>query len=205
MEPTRGTDRPVAAEAAGAVYQPTARRFHWWTVAFIVVQIPLGFYMVWRGEVTKFDALTGRLYDAHKLIGFLLLLLVAARLVWRLRNGAPPDEPTLAWYERAGAHATHWGLYVLLLAVPLLGWIGVSLYGARSILGLVALPPLTGVDRAASATVFLVHKWAAIAMLALLAAHVGAAVVWHTLVKRDGVLARMLPGRRGRGDGGSVA
>lgn len=191
MEP-RSKSGQAAAEPL--VYAPTARRFHWWTVALIAVQVPLGFYMVWRGAATGFDALTGRLYDVHKLLGFLLIWLVLARLVWRLRNGAPPDEPTLAWYERAAAHATHWGLYALLLVLPLLGWYGVSLYGARSIFGLFSLPPLAGVDQPASETVFLIHKWAAILMLALVAAHVGAAVVVHHLMRGDGVLRRMLPG-----------
>lgn len=176
------------------VYAPAARRYHWWTAALIAVQVPLGFYMVWRGAATGFDALTGRLYDLHKLLGFLLIFLVIARLAWRLRNGAPADEPTLAWYERAAAHATHWGLYALLLVIPLLGWYGVSLYGARSIFGLFSLPPLAGVDQKASEAVLLVHKWAAILMLALLAAHVGAAVVVHHLLRGDGVLRRMLPG-----------
>jgi cytochrome b561 len=190
---------PAASESPDTghgdlVYAPAARRFHWWTAAFIAVQVPLGFYMVWRGAATGFDAMTGRLYDAHKLIGFALLLLVVARLAWRLRNGAPPDEPSLAWYERLAAHVTHWSLYALLVLVPLLGWLGVSLYGARSIFGLFSLPSLAGVDQPASEWVFLAHKWAAILMLAALAAHIGAAVVVHHVIRGDGVLRRMLPG-----------
>ena len=80
--------RSAAEPATELVYAPTARRFHWWTVAFVAVLAPLGLYMVQRGITTKFDALTGRLYDLHKLMGFLLLLLVVARLVWRACGGA---------------------------------------------------------------------------------------------------------------------
>lgn len=190
MDRQRSAARP---DAGDLVYSPTARRFHWLTVAFVAVMIPLGLYMVWRGGVTQFDALTGRLYDVHKLLGFLLLLLVLARLVYRLRNGAPPDEPTLEWWQKAAAHLTHWGLYGLLLAVPVLGWVGVSLYGARGIFGLVSLPPLTGVDQDASVFVFRIHFWAAMLMLAMIGAHVGAAL-FHHVIRKDGVLRRMLPG-----------
>ncbi len=175
------------------VYSPTARRFHWLTVAFVAVMLPLGLYMVWRGNATKFDALTGQLYDVHKLLGFTLLWVVVARLVYRLRNGAPPDEPTLEWWQKAAAHLTHWGLYGLLLLIPLLGWLGVSFYGARSIFGIVSLPPLVAQNQDTAATVFLLHYWAALLLVAMIGAHVGAAL-FHYVILRDGVLRRMLPG-----------
>lgn len=179
------------------VYSPMARAFHWLTVACVAVMIPLGLYMVWRGKGTNFDAATGRLYDVHKLIGFLTLLLVIARLSYRLRNGAPPDEPTLAWWQKAAAHLTHWGLYALLLVVPLLGWIGVSLYGARSIFDLFSLPPLAAQDQATAETVFMLHFYGALLLLAMIGTHVGAAL-FHHLFLRDGVLRRMLPGLQRR-------
>lgn len=174
------------------VYTPTARRFHWYTVAFLAVQIPLGLYMVQRGEATNFDAITGKLYDSHKLLGFLILLLVAARLIYRLTRGAPPDEPTIEPWQKAGAHFNHWGLYVLLIIVPVLGWVGVSYYGARSIFGLFSLPPLTAQNQDTATTVLLVHKWAAFVLIAMAAVHVGAAL-FHYFIRRDGVLGRMLP------------
>lgn len=179
------------------VYSPTARMFHWLTVAMVAVLVPLGLYMVWRGTATNFDAMTGRLYDLHKMLGFLLLLLVIARLGYRLRNGAPPDEPTLEWWQKAAAHLTHWGLYALLLAIPMLGWTGVSLYGARSIFGIVSLPPLVAQNQDAATTVFLVHFLAAMLLVAMIGAHVGAAL-FHHLIRRDGVLRRMLPGLKPR-------
>lgn len=185
----RGADTQTGTDL---VYSPAARHFHWLTVALVAIMIPLGFYMVLRGEATKFDATTGRLYDLHKLIGFTLLWIMVARLVYRLRNGAPPDEPGLAWWQKAAAHLTHWGLYALLIAMPLGGWIGVSLYGARSLFGVVSLPPLTGVDQDASARIFMLHKWGAILLVLMLGAHIGAAI-FHHFIRKDGVLRRMLP------------
>lgn len=186
-------DKSAPTLKTDLVYAPTARRFHWWTVALVAIMVPLGLYMVWRGHNTNFDATTNRLYDLHKLLGFILLWVVVARLVYRIRNGAPPDEPTLEWWQKAAAHLTHWGLYALLLIVPLLGWIGVSLYGARSIFGIISLPPLAGQNQEAAGFVFALHFWLALLIVAMVGAHVGAAL-FHHLIRRDGVLRRMLPG-----------
>ena len=137
--------------------------------------------------------LTNALYSAHKLIGFTIFWLMIARLVFRLRNGAPADVPTLTWWEKAASHATHWGLYALLIGVPLGGWLGVSLYGARDIFGVFSLPPIATVDQKASETVFALHGLGAFLILLLAAAHIGAGL-FHYFIRKDGVLRRMWPG-----------
>ena len=194
MQPTAANKQSTATSL---VYAPAARAFHWVTVAFVASLVPLGLYMTWRGNATNFDALTARLYDMHKLFGFLLLLLVLARLVYRFRNGAPADEPTLEWWQKAASHLTHWGLYALLLAIPMLGWIGVSYYDARSIFGLFNLPSLAAKNEAMSEQVFLWHYRAAMLLVLMIAAHIGAAL-YHHLIRGDGVLRRMLPALKPR-------
>ncbi|MFV0296870.1 MAG: cytochrome b [Hyphomicrobiaceae bacterium] len=184
-------------EAGGPVYSTTARLLHWLTVIFVAILIPVGFYMVYRGDVTKFDAVTNTLYSWHKLGGFILLCLIVLRLLYRLFHGAPPDEPTLLWWHKAGAHLAHWGLYLLLLATPFLGWYGVSLYGARGLPFGMALPEIAAPDKAAAEQVLGFHSWAAIVMLCLISAHVGAAI-YHHFLRGDGVLRRMLPGLKAR-------
>ena len=75
------------------VYSHTARRFHWWTVAFILIQIPLGIVMTYDGPAFKLsEAVSNNLWSLHKALGFILLWLVVARLIYRFRNGAPPDD-----------------------------------------------------------------------------------------------------------------
>lgn len=176
------------------IYSATARRFHWWTVALVAIMLPLGFYMSYRGNTLNvWDTTTNALYSLHKLIGFIVLWLMVARLIYRLRHGAPADEPSLEWWQKAASHLTHWGLYALLLAMPLLGWLGVSLYGARDIFGIVSLPPLAPVNQDRSALVFVLHGIGAMLICALIAAHIGAAM-FHYLIRKDGVLSRMLPG-----------
>ncbi|HXE86285.1 MAG TPA: cytochrome b/b6 domain-containing protein, partial [Hyphomicrobiaceae bacterium] len=149
--------------------------------------------MVYRGNVTNFDALTNTLYSSHKLLGLVILVLVLARLFYRLSHGAPADEPTIEWWQKAAAHATHWSLYLLLILVPVVGWLGISLYGAREVFGILTIPPLAAPNSDAAGTVLLLHRLLAFLIILLIAMHVGAAVVLHYFIRGDGVLARMLP------------
>jgi cytochrome b561 len=179
--------------SSNATYSPAARRFHWWTVAFLLIQIPVGLYMSYRGNVQGiFDATTNFLYSWHKLLGMVILVLVLARLIYRLTRGAPADEPTLEWWQKGASHATHWGLYLLLIAVPIGGWIGVSLYPALDVFGLFSLPGLVAPNQDAAAKIFYFHFLGALAIVLLVGMHVGAAL-FHYFIRKDGVLMRMLP------------
>jgi cytochrome b561 len=188
----KATERP--SKTAALVYSLTARKFHWWTAGLVLFMLPLGFAMTYRGNTLNiFDGTTNAMYSAHKLVGFIILWLVAARLYYRIKNGAPATEPGLEKWQIAASHATHWSLYLLLLVVPLGGWLGVSLYGARDIFGLFSLPPIAPVNQALSETVFKLHGIGALLIALLVAAHLGAAA-FHHLIRRDGVLRRMWPG-----------
>lgn len=173
------------------VYSPASRHFHWLTFALIAIQAPLGVIMTSYAERTKFAAPSGQMYDAHKLIGMVILLVVAARLIYRLTQGAPADEPTLDPWQKVVSHATHWGIYLLLIVVPFGGWLAVSYYGPFAPFG-ITLPRLAGDDQAMADKLFLLHKLAAFALIGLIGMHVGAAL-FHYVIRKDGVLNRMLP------------
>lgn len=182
-----------------ATYSTAARHFHWWTVALIAIQVPVGLYMAYRGNVLAiWDGLTNTLFDSHKTLGLVILALVISRLIYRLVHGAPADEPTITWWQKAASHATHWSLYLLLILVPVVGWLGISFYGARTVFGIVTIPALAAQNSEAWEIARLVHRYLAYLTVALVAMHVGAAVVLHYLIRKDGVLERMLPwaGRR---------
>ncbi len=186
----------MGSHDSSTTYRPAARHFHWLTAGIVFVMFPVGLYMTYRSKTLNiWDGLTNTLYSGHKLAGMLLLLLVIARLAYRFKNGAPPDEPSLAGWQRAIAHLTHWSLYGLLLVVPLAGWVGISLYPSLGVFGLFSLPGLVTPDQDRAALAFLAHKWLGIAMALLIAAHVGAAL-FHNFILKDGVLRRMLPGLR---------
>lgn len=174
-------------------YGALARLLHWTTVTAVAVMVPLGLAMSYRGNTLNiWDGLTDALYSTHKLIGFLVLWLTAGRLIWRLVHGAPPDEPSLALWERVAAHAVHWLLYGLLLVVPLLGWIGVSLYPAPTVFGLFDLPVLTAPDEAVANRVLSLHGALALSLAAIVIGHAMIAL-YHHFIRGDGVLRRMLP------------
>jgi cytochrome b561 len=187
--------RTSTQETQVELYSPTARRFHWWTVVLVVIQVPLGLYMAYRGNVLGiFDDLTNNLYSSHKLIGIVIFFVVLARLLYRLIHGAPADEPTIEWWQKIASHLNHWSLYALLLLVPLLGYIGISQYPALSAFG-ISLPGLVSANQDAAGVTFWLHFWFAMLLVAMVAVHFGAAM-FHYLIRKDNVLTRMLPSLR---------
>ena len=178
-----------ATSAEGPTYSLTARRLHWLTVALLALQIPVGLFMVRYGAATEFAEPTAKLYDGHKLAGLTILVLVLARLIYRLVHGAPPDEPTIEPWQRVVGHLNHWALYALLILVPLLGWLAVSHYGPFEPFG-IKLPTLAAQNEAQATRTFFLHMLAAYALIVFAGMHVGAAL-FHYVIRKDGVLRRM--------------
>src|SRR4051794_25655560 len=140
-------------------YGIPVRLLHWLMALLLVLQVPAGIVMSYRGNVLNlWNAVTDFLYSAHKSIGFALLILLLLGGLVRLTAGAPPPEPSLAAWQRQVAAANHAGLYLLLLVVPMLGWLGVSLFPALEVFGLASLPRLAAPDHAMSETVFTLHR-----------------------------------------------
>jgi cytochrome b561 len=178
-------------------YGTTARVLHWLMAVLVVFQVTAGLIMVYAAPPSLLATLaeTLGLYSAHKVLGLILLGLVLIRIAWRIAQGAPPEEPTLTVWQREVSTLVHSWIYLALILLPILGWVGVSLYPALEVFGLFSLPGLTAPDQAKSVAVFAAHAIAAFALVALVAMHVGAAL-YHHFIRRDGVLLRMLPGLR---------
>jgi cytochrome b561 len=114
-----------------------------------------------------------------------------ARLAWRAWHPAPAPVASLRPWERRLAGATHALLYVLLLAVPISGWLMSSASGFPVVyLGLVQLPDLVAKNKEQAETLKVVHFVLNKTMLALVALHVAAALKHH-FVDRDNTLRRM--------------
>lgn len=175
-------------------YRPLARALHWATAALIALQFAFGLIMVhdapepnlWATLAERFQ-----LYDSHKVLGIALFALVLVRLSNRAISGAPGALPEVPAWQRTAATLGHVALYLLLVAVPLLGWLGISLYPALQVFGTASLPSLAAPDRAASETVLFWHGIAAFALVGLALGHAGAAL-HHHFVRRDRTLRRML-------------
>jgi cytochrome b561 len=177
--------------AAAPAYTVTARVLHWVTALVIALMIPLGVINAndWVG-----GALQNFLYGLHESLGALLIPVVLARLGHRLTNPPLPLPLDIPALQRFAAHMTHIGLYALLVAQPLVGWIAMSASGAPvSVFGLFPLPPIASEDRAFSEQLFELHGLIGFSIAGLIAAHVGAAL-YHHVVRRDRILMRMITG-----------
>jgi cytochrome b561 len=149
--------------------------------------------MVYRGNTLNlWDNVTNVLYSGHKLVGVTIMLIVLWRIVYRATRGAPADEPTIEPWQRIVSRLNHWGLYVLLIAAPIAGYIGISLFPALDIFGLFSLPGVVTPDKEAAKTAFGVHRLLVMLLALLIAMHVAAAL-YHYLIRKDNVLGRMMP------------
>lgn len=135
----------------------------------------------------------------HKSVGITILMLAVARLGWRLANREHPPLPdTLKPYERVLAHVTHVGLYVVLFAMPISGWIMSS---ARNFpvswFGLFQLPDFVAPNKALYDAMVTTHGTLAVALFVIVTLHVLGALKHHFVLKDD-VLRRMLPFTKNR-------
>jgi cytochrome b561 len=168
-----------------------AKLLHWMVAVLVLAQICLGWAAVsWRLSPTKLD-----LFVWHKSIGMLILLLMLVRLLWRSVNVAPSLPAGIAQVERLAAHISHLLLYMLLLLMPLTGWIISSAANIPfRMFWLIPLPAIVQPDKALADEVARVHLALFILLALLLVVHIGAALRHH-FVKRNDVLKRMLPGQ----------
>ena len=181
-------------------YDPVAVSLHWTIAVLILCMLPLGFFMGDLPISIRFDA-----YAVHKSIGITILALSLFRLIWRFLN-PPPLLPTgMSALEVFLAKAAHWGLYFLMIAMPLTGWLMVSaskkyptVYFWMGEVPFIPMP--VGLDGKATSHLFGgYHYWLAYGAIALITLHVVAALKHH-FVNRDAVLRRMLPMRLGGAD-----
>lgn len=167
-------------------YTATAIALHWLLAVAILASLLVGNFM----SDLPISPLRLKLVNWHKWAGVTILALSLLRLAWRLTHRPPPDVPMAHW-QLAAAHATHWAMYLLFLAVPLAGWAYSSAAGFPVVwFGVLALPDFVTPDKALAASLKALHALLAYTLAALVALHVAAAIK-HQLVDRDGLLARM--------------
>jgi cytochrome b561 len=170
----------------GARYPAGVRLAHWATAALVLSLLGLGLAMVDSLATWRIAGLA-----MHKIAGLTVLLLTMLRIGLRSRHRAAPLPDTVGRSQRAAAAATHL-LYCLLVAVPLTGWAMQGAAGIPILLpGGLVLPPIAGQDLVAYGVLRQAHGVLTLTLLATILLHVGGAL-HHGVVKRDGVLRRML-------------
>jgi cytochrome b561 len=192
----------MRSPAAITRYDSVAVVLHW-AIAVLIFgdfALALSFARFSPGDTLYFTSA----YDLHMAVGLCVGLLSVARVAWRLTHRRPP-LPEMALSLRVLARASHFLLYVFMLAVPLSGWLILSLrHQATSVFGLFRwawpLPVIVTMSHPNRVTLhdalLPAHIWMSYAGLGLVGVHVLAAL-YHHLARRDDVLRRMLPRRRG--------
>jgi cytochrome b561 len=171
-------------------YSGVAITLHWLMALLILGNFCLGLYMA----DLPLSIQRLHLFNYHKWTGATILAIAALRLLWRLTHQPPADLPAPRWQNQA-AHIVHWSLYALFFAVPLAGWAYSSASGFPVVVyGVIPLPDFVPKDKALADSLKELHETLAWVLFSLVALHVAAAMK-HTLIDRDGLLRRMVPGR----------
>jgi cytochrome b561 len=172
-----------------ARYGRVAMLLHWLAAALIVAGAALGLTMT---DLPLSPAKL-RYYAWHKWIGITVFLVAAVRVAWRLVVPPPRLPGSMPHLQVAAARVVHALLYVLMLAIPLSGWLYSSATGVSvSYLNVLPLPNLVPKDKALASVLLALHQSLNGVLGAAVLLHVGAAIK-HQWIDRDGVLSRMLP------------
>jgi cytochrome b561 len=176
-------------------YGLPAQLFHWLVAGLILFQVPLAYYMIDLPlSPAKLES-----YALHKSIGLTIFSIAALRLAWRWLHRPPALPSVMPGWQAGLARLAQWLLYALIFVMPLTGWMSSSAANFPvSLFGWFTLPDLVEPDRALHERLELAHRYQAYLLFTLVATHAGAAL-HHHFVRRDGVLASMIPGLRPRG------
>lgn len=162
-------------------YSAAAIVLHWLVALLLLVAFPLGVYM--HELPLSPDKL--KLYSYHKWLGITVLMLVAIRLSWRLTHTPPPLQADIASWQRRASAIVHGLMYLLMLAIPLSGWLMSSAKGFQTVwFGVLPLPDLVGKNRELGDLLAEVHEALNFTLLALVVLHVGAALQHHFIERR---------------------
>lgn len=175
-------------------YSLPMRMIHWTMALIMISMILAGLAMVngpWDG---KFPPLRGHLYDYHRGMGFVLMVLVVLRLILRWYTVPPSPLPgSVAPLQRKAAGVTHFLLYTSLMVQPLLGWYATNTWGVKNItiFGIFDLPSIADKNRELGDWLLTIHGYIGVFIAGLVCMHIGAALM-HQFVLKDNVLMRML-------------
>jgi cytochrome b561 len=170
-------------------FTASMRFLHWLMAAMVLAMLSIGIAMV--ASLGDYH----RLVSIHRPLGILILILVVIRFVNRRLSSLPPFPATMSPQERFAASASEALLYTLLLVQPLVGWGMLSAARYPIVLfGSLHLFPILPHSVMLYAVLRRTHTFLAYLLFLAFVAHFGA-ILFHTLIVRDGMLSRMAPWR----------
>jgi len=169
-------------------FNGSMRFLHWLMALLVLAMLGIGVAMV--ASLADYHALV----SLHRPLGILILILVVIRFVNRCFSTLPPFPASMSPQERLIAHASELLLYTLLFVQPLVGWAMLSAARYPIVMfGSFHLFPILPHNVALYALLRKAHTYIAYLLFLAFIAHFGA-ILFHTLVLRDGLIRRMLPG-----------
>ncbi|MBL4718073.1 MAG: cytochrome b [Erythrobacter sp.] len=179
----------MMSETHARRYSKGAMLFHW-AIAILVI-------MNWQiaERVGSLEMpLKAEVFGYHKAWGMVILAMTLGRLMWRFTHRVPPLPADLARWEAALARTVHTIFYVLLIGLPLGGWLANSLGGRTiDVFGLFTIPALpVGENSDLAGQIFDAHALGGSIFIALIGLHILGALK-HTFFDRNGGIFRMLP------------
>ena len=164
------------------------RFLHWFMAACIIAMLFIGIGMISIVTPKYLD-----LIKIHKPLGILILVLALIRLSLRFKFGAPSLPPDLPFPVRFAAESSQWLFYVLMIAMPLIGWAMLSASSHPVILfGSMHLPPIAPQNEQLYTLLRQAHHWLALLFFLLILGHFGA-MLFHKLIRNDGIFETMAP------------
>ncbi|WP_233272770.1 cytochrome b [Paraburkholderia acidisoli] len=186
MTPTTPNSRTMPATPATR-FSPLQRALHWLMAICILAMLFIGV-----GMVSTIHAKYLSLVSIHKPLGILILVLALVRLAVRLVCGAPALPANMPEPMKLAAHLSHLAFYVLMIALPLLGWAMLSAGDYPVVVAGLRLMPIAPPSNALHTLLWNAHRFLAILFFFLIVMHFSAAL-FHALVRRDGVFEAMAP------------
>jgi cytochrome b561 len=170
-------------------YTKTAKALHWLMAILFFGLLALGFYM----HDLPLSPEKLKLYSWHKWAGVTAFMLVWLRLFWRVTHRPPALPANMPKTMQLAAHAGHFMLYVLMIAIPLSGWLMSSAKGFQTVwFGVLPIPDLLDKNKETGDLLQTLHMGLNLLFVAVIAGHIGAALKHH-FIDKDDILTRMLP------------
>lgn len=168
-------------------YGSVSKFFHWLIAVLLLGMIIFGFFL---DDIPKdYQAFS---YNLHKLTGLTLLCLMLLRGAWALCNVKPALPFDTQPWQKVAERVVQWSLYLTVIAMPLVGWIGSCAGGRPPHIGSFNIVFPIEQNKGLSESLFDIHNYLAFTLIALITIHVLAAL-FHYFVKKDNILQRMLP------------
>lgn len=168
-------------------YSTGSKFFHWLIAVIVIVMLSGSFFL---GDIP--EKYQPNAYMLHKSFGITVLFLMVARFVWIMYTGKPALPPSVPRWEKKISHVVQYSFYILLISMPLCGWVmSVAAGRVPSYFGLFDMPLPVEANKVLSKLMNTSHKTIAWILIILLFLHVAAALK-HYFIDKDKVFQRML-------------